>query len=234
MSDAPAETSKPYEAFYAGAIAGLRALDAREGRRFSPAAEERWAHFAGALTTGDRVDLMLRDAAVRWGAAFSPALSFGLTGVAPDDPFGPSWVPLGKSQAERLMRAAPVEQLKALGALYGVAPAALELPDFTPSTRVSVAGAGALLAVAERFLGEDKLDWSKQVLAVAEAPATRQLAGLLAVFLAAPFATTLVRPASEVQPVLKAAGFARPEQAVVSADAEPACAEFARRAAGEA
>ena len=61
-------------AFYVAAVIGLRALDAREStpRRFGPDAEARWTQFAGALGVGDRIDILLRDAAGTWGAAFSP------------------------------------------------------------------------------------------------------------------------------------------------------------------
>ena len=72
-------TSADREAFYAAALVGLRALDARERvpRRFGPEADARWAQFKGALGLGDRLDLLLRDGAVTWGAAFSPSLVFG-------------------------------------------------------------------------------------------------------------------------------------------------------------
>ena len=79
--------------FYRAALAGLRWLEIVEptGRRFGPEADARWKGFAGHLTLTDRIDLLLRDAAVVWGAAFSAASVFQLPGLAADEPFGPDW-----------------------------------------------------------------------------------------------------------------------------------------------
>ena len=62
-------TSEERAAFYGEAVLGFRALDARErtARRFGADAEARWTHFAGALGTGDRLDILLRDAAATGG-----------------------------------------------------------------------------------------------------------------------------------------------------------------------
>src|SRR5690242_12221615 len=51
--------------FYEAASLGLRALDARatRSRRFGPDADATWRAFRGELTDGDRLDLLLRDAA---------------------------------------------------------------------------------------------------------------------------------------------------------------------------
>ena len=95
----PSVSPERRDAFYAAAVAGLRALDARErtARRFGPDADTRWSSFKGALTDADRIDLLLRDAAVTWGAAFSASEVFDLFGLAPDEPFGPDWKPLPTS-----------------------------------------------------------------------------------------------------------------------------------------
>jgi hypothetical protein len=81
-------TTKDRDLFYAAAISSLRALDRseRSPRRFGPDADMRWASFKGALNDSDRIDFLLRDAAVTWGAGFSPAEAFGLFGLAPDEP----------------------------------------------------------------------------------------------------------------------------------------------------
>lgn len=225
------------DAFYAAAVAGLRALDARERapRRFGTDADTRWASFKGALTDADRIDLLLRDAAVTWGVAFSPADAFDLFGLAPDEPFGPDWQPVGHTVARRFLAdadsaAAPAD----LARLLGIAVQAVSLPALAASTRLVVAGGSALVAVAQAFAGQPGLSWSDQVLAVATTPAHRQLAGLLAIPVGSAARTRLTRPGDDLRAILKAAGFAQLDLAVVSSDAEAACAAFAHRAAGVA
>jgi hypothetical protein len=225
------------DAFYAAAVAGLRALDARERtpRRFGSDADARWASFKGNLHDGDRLDLLLRDAAVTWGVAFSPAEAFDLFGLAPDEPLGPDWRTIGASSARRAFQEPPASTTpNALASHLGLSLTPITPPSVTPSTRLVVAGAAALAAVAEAFARSPGLSWSDQVLAVATAPAHRQLAGLLAIAVAAHGRTRLVRPSPDLRATLKEAGFAQMDVAVVSSDAEPACAEFARRAAGVA
>lgn len=228
-------TDAQQAAFYAGAVAGLRALDARERtpRRFGVDADARWSSFRGALTEADRIDVLVRDAAVTWGAAFSPAEVFGLFGLAPDEPFGPDWQTLSSTTAKRLLAPGasphgPSEMARALGIPLTTIP----VPPLTASTRVAVAGGSAMVAVALAFLGQSGLSWSDQVLAVATNPAHRQLAGLLAVVVESAGKTRLVRPGREVRPTLDSVGFAQTDVAVASPDAEPECAAFARRAAG--
>ena len=86
-------SSQDRSVFYGAAVLGLRALDARgpTARRFGSEADARWTQFAGALGAGDRLDILLRDAARTWGAAFSPSECFGFFGLADDEPFGPDW-----------------------------------------------------------------------------------------------------------------------------------------------
>jgi hypothetical protein len=223
--------------FYTAAIAGLRALDRREGgaRRFGPEADSRWSGFKGSLTDADRIDLLLRDAAVTWGVAFSPASAFGLFGLAPDEPFGPDWHSLSAGAARRaLTDTAAVQSPDELGALMGVTGHAVQLPAISVSTRLIVAGGAGLVTVAAAFAQRSELSWSDQVLALATSGVHRQLAGLLAIFAGSIGPTRLTRPGDDLRAVLKAAGFAQVDLAVVSLDAEPACADFAHRAAGVA
>lgn len=223
--------------FYAAAVAGLRALDRRDSnaRRFGADADARWASFKGALNDSDRIDFLLRDAAVTWGVAFAPAEAFGLFGLAPDEPFGPDWQPLSSAAARRYLQGdTTVVGPEELGNLMGVTVGAVQLPSITASTRLAVAGGSALVAVARAFDDRADLSWSDQVLAVATTPVHRQLAGLLAVIVGAAARTRLTRPGDDLRSNLKAAGFAQLDIAVVSTDAEPDCADFARRAAGVA
>lgn len=110
----------------------------------------------------------------------------------------------------------------------------IQVPTITPSTRVAIAGGAALVAVAQEFVHRQNLSWSDQVLAVAMKPVHRQLAGLLAIFAGAAARTRLSFPADDLRATLKGAGFAQVDVAVVSPDAEAACADFARHAAGVA
>lgn len=114
----------------------------------------------------------------------------------------------------------------------GVKPSPGTPPKLTAATKVVVAGGAALLSTAELFAADRSLSWSDQVVAVASSPRTRQLAGLCAVALQASARTVVLRPAEDVRATLRAAGFAQVDHAIVSADAEPDCAGFARAAAG--
>ena len=163
-------TQEQRETFYAAAVAGLRALDAmeRSPRRFGGDADASWASFRGALNEADRIDFLLRDAAVTWGAAFSPADVFGLFGLAPDEPFGPDWRPLGSAAARRYLTAgSDTPTIADIGELLGVASQKVDVPAISASTRLAVAGGAALVSVARAFSAEPTLSWSDQVLAVA-------------------------------------------------------------------
>lgn len=97
--------SQERSAFNSAAVLGHYALDARErtARRFGADADSRWTQFTGALDAGDRIDSLLRDAARKWGAAFSPSECFGFFGLADDDPFGPDWGGIADHAAKKLL-----------------------------------------------------------------------------------------------------------------------------------
>jgi len=225
------------EGFYAAAVAGLRALDARERapRRFGAEADARWSSFKGALTESDRIDLLLRDASVTWGAAFSPAEAFGLFGLAADESFGPDWPSLAPPNGGWFETGNSEPPTPAQVAIrLGVASRDVEIPPLSPSTRLAVAGGAALVALAEAFSVQPELSWSDQVLAIATAPSHRQLAGLMAILTGSASRTRVTRPGDDLRGTLKAAGFTQIDAAVVTSDAEPACAAFAYRIAGVA
>lgn len=221
-------------AYYTAAVLGLRALDARETtpRRFGADAEARWAQFSGALGERDRIDILLRDAAGTWGAAFSPSECFGLFGLAHDEPFGPDWGGIDDAFAKRLLAepGAPATLDRAADAL-GVKAQSVPVPSVTPSTKLVVAGGAAIVSVAKVFAENAALSWTDQVVVVAHEPPWRQLAGLAAVLLGARGRTALVRPTEADE--LRRLGFAHLDAAVVSPDAEPEAAELARKLGGK-
>jgi len=213
MIPTPAQTT----AYYTAAVLGLRALDASEAtpRRFGPQADARWSRFRGALHTGDRLEVLLRDAAAAWGVAFAAAKVFQLPGVATDEPFGAGWETPNPRQAERYLTTDAPPTLSGCARVLSVAPTAIALPPLRPTTRLAVAGGAAILAVAAAFQGRGDLDWATQVTVVADDPTPRQLAGLASLFVGA----------LEPCPVVPSATFDRAEGVlpVTSADAEPAC-----------
>jgi hypothetical protein len=167
---------------------------------------------------------------VTWGVAFSPAQAFGLFGLADDEPFGPDWRGIADDRAKRLLAEAATTDLSAAARELGVKPSPVQLPSFTTSTRVVVAGGAAILAVAEAFKANTSLSWADQVVVVATNAPHRQLAGLAAVALNAPRRTALVRPGENVAEILRSVSIPQVDVVVVSPDAEPEAAQFAQRA----
>lgn len=203
-------------------------------RRFGPDADTRWAQFAGALGLGDRLDIVLRDAAGTWGAAFSPSDCFGFFGLADDEPFGPDWGGLPDTAAKRLLGEADRSPtIESVAAALGVLAATVPLPPINPSTKIAVAGGAAVVAVAGAFERDQALSWTDQVVVLAEHGPTRQLAGLAAVIIGARARTVIVRPHADAAAALRAAGFAHVDAVVTSPDAEPAAVEFARSIGGK-
>jgi hypothetical protein len=179
--------------FYKAAHLGLRVLDARGSRQRLSGAEAtaRWNAFAGDMNEWDRLDLCLRDAAVQFPMAFAPRVVFALDGLTDDEPFGESWErPAGRLAWELIHEPPPVpatlaELMAAAAAIWGlplVEPPGAELPALTVASRVRVASAGALVAVARRLEQIDASNLIDQVTLVTREPAERQLFGLAAVF----------------------------------------------------
>lgn len=180
--------------FYRAAVIGLRVLEAqpRGARRFGGDPDVRWERFKGHLHAGDRLDLLLGDAAVTWGAAFSPARAFNLQGIADDEHFGPSWPGLSADEGRRLWRevesltvpADPVLALEMAIKVLDLLPASEPGPvTVTPSTHLVVSGAAALRGAVRIFASRADLRWAEQVVVAADEPRQRQLAGLAGLFL---------------------------------------------------
>ncbi len=219
--------------FYQAALLGLRALDEAErtGRRFGADADARWNGFRGHLGTAERLDLVLRDAAVKWASAFSPALVFRLPGLAADEPFGPDWPALREHEAARLWadHSRPVA-IQAAAEALGVGLTAMVLPAISPSTRLLVAGGAAIASLAYHFQQHSDLSWSDQVLVVAEQPRLRHLAGLMAPLLYAAGPSRLVLPCDDLAGVLNGADVSPGATPVTSDDASGGCLSFVNQA----
>lgn len=216
-------------AFLRCAALGLHVLEARElavrgegpatGRRFGDEAEALWPQLLGRLSPLMRLELLLRDAAVEWGAGFSAAACFSLAHAPADEPFGAGWRheldPRGGTLAALLRRRPSPPDFAELAAAWGLSidAEAVMLPALRAGRPYLAVGTAAALALARAFAGATGLDWARQVRVVAERPADRQLGGLVSLFAGA------AAPA----PLLRAEGAAEAEGArVVSADADPA------------
>jgi hypothetical protein len=183
---------------------------------------------------GDRIDILLRDAAGTWGAAFSPSECFGFFGLADDEPFGPDWNGIDDHSAKRLL--AEPDAPATFGHIaigLGVKAGSVSVPHITPSTKLVVAGGTAIVSVATVFAENKALSWTDQVVVVADKPAWRQLAGLAAVLLGARGRTVLVRAVEGAESAPRNTGFAHLDAAVISPDAELEAAELARKVGGK-
>lgn len=212
-------------AFYDVAALGLHSLDARDAgrKRFDDNATARWRAFKGDLIDADRLDLLVRDAAVDQPAAFAPRVVFALTGLAEDDPFGPDWPGADARNAHTLLRpreepvTATAETVQAALSTWNLTPGAVQgdLAGITHATRVLVAGSGALLAVVQSFEGRGGFDFADQVTFVSDRPGERQSAGLAAALLKSAKPLRIL-DATEDQAVLKKLEF---DRVVTSSDA---------------
>lgn len=223
------------ERFYRAAILGLSALDSREqtGRRLGPDADARWRAFRGALREADRLDWLLRDAAVTQPLGFAPRALFGLTGLTGDEPFGRSWPGLHEPQAIELFSQAPGHApttlpalLDAVVAVWGLAPqvlAAGAISHLRPASRIVVAGAGAVLSLLPLFAERRDFDLADQVLLVADGAGVRQLFGLGAAWLPAnrppSCLSSLAFKAGQTAAAARALGFDRLDEGFISDDA---------------
>lgn len=209
-----------------GALRLLQYVESRRptGRRFGADADARWTGFRGDLETADRIELMIRDADAEWPGGFGARNVYALQGVAEDEPFGSQWQGLDPVATEELWRrikadpppTAPQATLEAIARAWDVELRAHELEPVAATDHLVLAGPSAIAAAIEAFATGSALDWSEQVVVIASAPATRQLAAAASAIL------NVARPvrvytAFETVPALK-----RGARLVVSPDAEAA------------
>ncbi len=229
--------ARDQESFYKSAILGLRALDAASTQRrfLGPEADATWSAIVGALRPSDRLDLLIRNAAVASPAAFAPRVIFPLAGLADDEPFGPDWIAPG-GLAEKLLRDAvqPLTDAKPKAVLSEAAkawdlhpkPPTGRLADLTPASRILAAGAGAILTLIEHFHGRAGFDLGNQVVLVAAAPGERQLLGLAAALLGSAGAPRFLEPGATAKAAReKPVSLATVQLALASPDADPRASE---------
>ncbi len=228
----PALDPTQCSAYYEAALHALRFLEHRSPttRRFGPDADARWAALRGHLETADRIDLLLRDADAQWPASFGARTVFALRAAAEDDPFGSTWTPLDSGDAETLWRKvlaepAPTTLRDAFTAC--VAAWSTPLRPFEPgpvasADKLLVAGPGAIVATALAFAPGRDLSFADQVAIIATPHAHRQLAALSGALLNAARAPAIHAEGTTTAPL-------QGRRVLVSDDADPADAAFARR-----
>lgn len=218
-------------AYYRASLRCLRFCEAREARsrRFGGEADSVWKEFCGEMATIDRIDLLLRDADLQWPRAFAPRVVFRLVGLSGDEPFGPQWEGLPSVLGEQIWTevagAAPAGDLPtllvSLAAAWEQRLVPVEVPVFTPTSRLVVAGPSAMAQVISAFGRGQDLSWAEQVLVVAEKPFARHLAAMAAALLRASGPTRLVAPDERpAQPF--------PGGRLVVSDDDPPAAAWAR------
>ncbi|WP_437338439.1 hypothetical protein [Sorangium sp. So ce394] len=237
------------DSYYRAAALGLRLLEAREarGRRFGEAAAATWRALGGELEDRDRLDLLLRDAAVSNPLAFSARGVFDLAWLTDDEPFGPSFPQAPAGLAAALLReaASPLAAtdtpavLDAAAAAWKLAPLAPEPPladrlqRVAPATRVIASGARAVAMLAAHANARGDLDLGEQVLLVTDAPAERQMFGF-ALLLTGSRGRPRVIPTAQASAARAGAlGFTRCDVSLLSQDAAAPAREAAAALAKE-
>lgn len=175
--------------FYRAALTTARHLDRESDARVLDAdADAAWHAYGGDLPVVVRCDLVLRNFAMLYPAAFAPGPVFGLSGWYDDEPWGTGFERPPHKAVESLFvsRNAPHDQADALELAlrsWGVGAATQAAEEslrtrISPSTNVIVAGALAAAATARVFLHGERLSVRAQVLLVSVDPAARQILGI--------------------------------------------------------
>jgi hypothetical protein len=174
--------------FYRAALSTARLIDRDNDHRVLDAdADAAWRAYGSDLPAAVRCDLVLRNFAMLYPAAFAPGPVFSLSGWYDDDPWGAGFERPPAPVVEGLfaLRTAPATPADALDqALTAWGLAAGEPPDprlsesFSPSTNVIVAGARALAEVARAFLRGERLSARTQLIVVSDRPESRHILGL--------------------------------------------------------
>jgi hypothetical protein len=211
--------------YYTAALTALRYAEERKPtlRRFGKDADAAWRSFKGALTTADRIDLLLRDADVQWHQAFGARSVYALRAIAEDESFGAEWVALPSRTAQRVWREvasapAPADFREAVMRCAGAWKLELNLVaagKVSASTRLLLVGPSAVASAGEHFARATGLSWSAQVQCIASPPGHRQVALLAGALLNADGAIRVVTAE-------QASTLVQPDRVLMSPDATAA------------
>ncbi len=175
-------------AFYRAALAAARFVDLEaDPRTLDRDADLAWRAYGDDLPVVVRCDLVLRNLAMLYPAAFAPGPVFGLAGWYEDCPWGTGFerpsaklleAHFGKRQAAADADAAFDESASA----WGVDVPRRRLPGLAEklarATHVVVSGAAALAEVVRVFTADERLSLRAQVILVSDSPGPRHLLGV--------------------------------------------------------
>lgn len=195
-----APTQDQAVSFYRAALSTARWIDQESDPRVLDAdADAAWRAYGGDLPAVIRCDLVLRNFAMLYPAAFAPGPVFGLSGWYDDDPWGTGFTRPEPNLVEGLfaLRKVPASAVEALDlAVSAWGLRAAEPPAdadaaalsrlaarLSPSTGLLVAGARAAATVARAFLRGERLKPRTQIVLVSERPESRHALGVLCALL---------------------------------------------------
>lgn len=176
--------------FYRAALATARLLDQDSDSRVLDAdADAAWRAFGGEFPPAVRCDLVLRNWAMLYPAAFAPGPVFNLAGWHDDAPWGTGFNRPERHTLDNLFlsqRHTPATNADALDAAlreWGVnadtTTAELTLaPRISPQTVIIAAGQLATAALARIFLRDERLVLRSQVTLTTADPASRHILGI--------------------------------------------------------
>jgi len=176
--------------FYRAALATARLLDQDADPRVLDAdADAAWRAFGGEFPPAVRCDLVLRNWAMLYPAAFAPGPVFNLSGWHDDAPWGTGFDRPDRHTLDSLFisqRNIPATNADALDAAlneWGIvsettaAEHALT-PRILPQTVLVVAGQRAVATLARIFLRAERLVLRTQVILASAEPASRHILGI--------------------------------------------------------
>lgn len=187
----PVPTSAQALSFYRAALATARFIDpSADPRTLDRDADAAWKAYGDDLPAVVRCDLVLRNFAMLYPAAFAPGPVFGLSGWYEDSPWGagfdrPSPQEVGAIFQKRTPAATTddvfVEALEGWGVTVGQqqAPDPRIAGQLNRATNVVVSGTRAMHAVARCFAADERLSVRAQVLLVSGDAPARQLLGMV-------------------------------------------------------
>ncbi len=185
----PSPTPEQALSFYRAALITARLVDqASDPHMLDRDADAAWRAYGDDLPAVVRCDLVLRNFAMLYPAAFAPGPVFGLSGWYDDNPWGSDFERPAPQKVEAIFAqrspSTPGEALDLALEAWGLAASCKAAPDariterLTRATFVVVCGTRALSEIVRAFAADERLAIRAQVLLVSTAPAARQLLGM--------------------------------------------------------